>query len=104
MVDNSSYDWSIFTKRVTIASDLPTIYKAWTTRTGLESWFLSKAEYSDANGMVRAGETEIEVGDTYSWEWVAANDMVQGEVLNKEDSKSLTFSFLGCHVVVLFYK
>ena len=49
----SSYDWSKFTKRIPIASDLSTIYKSWTTRSGLESWFLSKAEFKSSEGIIR---------------------------------------------------
>ena len=100
---DTNYDWSRFTKRVTIATDLAGIYKSWVTRSGLESWFLSKAEYKDADGVIRDDNEEVQVGDRYSWEWVAANDVVEGEVLDKEEGRSITYSFLGCRVKVSVY-
>lgn len=99
---NSEYDWTSFTKRVTINASTKDILESWNTRHGLESWFLSRAEYRDGAGRVRDRHESIGVGDSYIWEWLAATDRVEGKVLYSDGEKALRFTFLGCTVDVSF--
>ncbi len=55
----SKYDWSRFVKRISIDADVKDIYDAWATRRGLESWFLSKAEFV-SDGAIRASESRVQ--------------------------------------------
>src|SRR5579871_1552220 len=43
----SEYNWDQFTKRITIKASAQDVYKAWATQSGLESWFLRKAVFTD---------------------------------------------------------
>ena len=41
----AEYDWTQFTISADFNTDARTIYDAWTTPAGLESWFLRKANF-----------------------------------------------------------
>ena len=45
------------------------VYEAWTTRAGLESWFLRKAEFKSPEGKIRDDNSAVQEGDTYGWFW-----------------------------------
>ena len=44
------YDWSSFTKSITIKGAADKLYAAFTTRKGMESWFLRKSEFKHPDG------------------------------------------------------
>ena len=62
-------DWSRFCHKIYINATPQQVYDAWTTRYGLESWFLRKAEFKMPDGAVRAPGSSIQKGDTYEWLW-----------------------------------
>jgi len=103
-MDKPSFDWSKFTLKIGISADPIEIFNLWTSQDGLESWFLSKAEFSDSNGVLKSSEKGISKGDTYTWEWHTADNVANGEVLNVENPNSLSFTFLGCDVLVKLYE
>jgi|GEM_PF-5985793 len=37
-----NFDWTSFTKRIAVKATLIDLYLAWTTKAGLESWFLQE--------------------------------------------------------------
>ncbi len=95
----SKYDWSRFVKRISIDADVKDIYDAWATRSGLESWFLSKAEFT-SDGAVRASESRVQKGDTYSWNWHGFADYEgTGEILQTNEKDFLEFTFSGGCIV-----
>jgi len=57
-------DWSRFCHKIYINATPQQVYDAWTTRSGLESWFLRKAEFTMPDGAVRAPDSPIQKGDT----------------------------------------
>lgn len=99
--------WSKFRLRVNVKSDVKTAYKAWSSPQALESWFLRKAVFRDANGAVKDGASVIAEGDTYEWYWHGYPDSVveKGKVLkaNGENHFSFTFS-MDCPVTVSIYE
>lgn len=103
-MDKPPYDWSKFAVKIGISRDQAIVYDAWTSQEGIESWFLEKAEFTDPYGKVIPRRKKICVGNTYRWEWHVAEDVARGEVLGLEDSKSLSFTFLGCRVLVSIYE
>lgn len=100
----SKYDWSRFVKRISIDADPRTIYDAWATRKGLESWFLSKAEFT-SGGAIRAADSRVQRGDTYSWNWHGFADYEgTGEVLLTNEKDFLEFTFSGGCIVSISVK
>jgi hypothetical protein len=61
--------WSHFTKRIPIYTTPENVYKAWSTRAGLESWFLRQAVFLDKTGNLRHLNDAVQKGDRYIWLW-----------------------------------
>ena len=62
-----AYDWSTFTKRISVQADLTEIYKAWATETGLKTWFLRTAQFANDQA-VRPPHELCREGDTFLWQ------------------------------------
>lgn len=62
-------DWSRFSQKIYINATPEKVYGSWSTRTGLESWFLRKGEFTAPDGVVRANDAPIQKDDTYEWLW-----------------------------------
>ncbi|MFN0276933.1 MAG: hypothetical protein ACKVPJ_14385 [Chitinophagales bacterium] len=65
----STYNWTSFTKRINISEPVQTIYNAWATQRGLESWFLRSALFTTPDGRQKSPEEDIDANDTYLWMW-----------------------------------
>jgi len=89
------YNWSQFKLRIPVKADIETIHRNWTTRSGLEYWFLRKAEFKKKDGSFRGNKESIKVGDTYEWLWYGYGDeaMEKGTVLEMNDKDHFKFSF-----------
>lgn len=89
------YNWSQFTLRIPVQCDAATIYRNWTTRKGLEYWFLRKAEFKNTGGTIRADDEPVSLGDTYEWLWHGWGDeiMEKGTVLEMNGTDHFKFSF-----------
>lgn len=89
----SSHDWSRFLLRVPIAASKQSIFDCWTSRSGLETWFLRKAEFS-RGGKIIEPNARLEAGDNYEWMWHGWSDEVveRGTVL-QSDNERFKFSF-----------
>ncbi|TBR19489.1 MAG: SRPBCC domain-containing protein [Chitinophagaceae bacterium] len=90
-----NYDWTSFTKRITINSSVEKIYTMWATTAGLEQWFLRMATYSNSDGNKRTANELIDVGDEFCWRWHGWPDSTQekGTVLEANGKDFLKFSF-----------
>jgi uncharacterized protein YndB with AHSA1/START domain len=101
-----AYDWKKFTKRITINAPAKSIYDAWTTQQGLESWFLRLAQFTKNDGSIRPKNSYIEKGDKYKWLWYGYDDSVaeEKEVLDINGWDKLQFSFSGGCIVTVTIK
>lgn len=100
-----SYDWSQFSQKIKIKSSLAVIYKSWTTRSGLELWFLRMAEFS-RNGEVIDNNESVAAGDTYRWRWHGYPDDITetGKILETNGKDSLSFVFGNAGIVTVNIK
>ena len=91
----STFDWSSFITRINISASIPTLYKAWATRAGMESWFLRMSEYKKADGTIRPGDELVQKEDTYRWRWHGWPDEMteEGTILDCNGKDFLKFSF-----------
>lgn len=90
-----AFDWSRFTVAINIKAPASELYRAWTTRKGIESWFLRLSEFRHADGSILKQEEEVVSGDTYKWLWHGWPDETEefGKVLEANGSDFLSFSF-----------
>lgn len=94
------YDWNKFTKRVSINTSENKIYTAWSTQNGLESWFLSKAEFTEPDEKSRDRNSHIQKDDSYLWNWHGYADYVgTGKILQTNEKDFLEFTFTGGCIV-----
>jgi uncharacterized protein YndB with AHSA1/START domain len=91
----STFDWSRFVTRINVQAPIETIYSAWSTRAGMESWFLRLSEYKTPDGELRQMEESVVVSDTYKWLWHGwADDTVEyGQILDLNNKDYFKFSF-----------
>ena len=102
-----SNEWSKFRLRVNIDTSVDKAYQYWVTPSALESWFLRKAIFKDANGNRRAEDEVVQPGDTYEWYWHGYPDSVveKGKVLKINGKNVFSFTFsLGCPVTISVYE
>lgn len=98
--------WTKFIKRIPVATDVATVYKAWTTQDELEKWFLRKAEFTKPNGGLRNRNEAIQKGDQYDWKWHGYPDSTfeKNEIVEANGKDFLQFGFSGnCLVSVKIY-
>jgi uncharacterized protein YndB with AHSA1/START domain len=95
--------WSKFKLTADFDIDVRSIYEAWATPAGLESWFLRKAEIYSIAGRLREPEEFIKKEDTYSWYWHGySNEFVEhGQVLENNGFDQLKFTFTGGSTVTV---
>ncbi len=96
-----NFNWSQFTKRIQIKSDLANIYNSWAKSAELEKWFLSKAVYFDSNGKNISATENVSAGCKYEWNWFAQNYFESGKVITANGTDLFEFTFAGdCKVQV----
>jgi hypothetical protein len=113
--------WSEFRLRVNIDVPVETVYRAWATPGGLESWFLRKAIFVARTGAAgdsvgagnaigqpaRPGNAFIQKGDAYEWYWHGYPDSLlqKGRILAANGKDQFRFSFSdGCPVNISLYR
>jgi hypothetical protein len=102
----ANYDWSSFSRRITIKAKTHDIYRSWATQSGLEKWFLRKAEFTKPDGSHRGKDYQVQKGDTYQWSWFGYGDEAneRGKILDANGKDSLQFTFSGdSTVTVIIY-
>jgi uncharacterized protein YndB with AHSA1/START domain len=95
------YNWNEFTRRIPIQAPAKSVYDAWTTQQGLESWFLRLAQFKKPNGELRPRNDRIEAGDHYKWLWHGYTDSTAEEsnIISINGWDQLSFGFSGGCVV-----
>jgi uncharacterized protein YndB with AHSA1/START domain len=102
----SEHNWDSFTKRITINAPVSEIFKSWTTQTGLEKWFLRKAEFTVKNKTIRPVDSAVQAGDTYEWTWFGypENAAERHTILENNGNDQLKFRFSGGCIVSVSIK
>jgi uncharacterized protein YndB with AHSA1/START domain len=97
--------WTKFKVTADYNTDLRSLYLAWTTPAGLESWFLRRAEFYTIPKRLREPVEFILKEDCYEWYWHGYDDdMVQkGSVLEVNGTDLLKFTFSGDSVVTVAF-
>ncbi|MNU91052.1 hypothetical protein D3C71_809330 [compost metagenome] len=90
-----NFDWTQFTKRIAVKSDLATVYNAWTKSEELEKWFLSKAVFYTAENEKVSSSANISAACRYEWNWYAQNYFEQGTVTEANGTDFFEFTFAG---------
>ena len=91
----SNEDWSRFTVRINIRARRTDLYDAWTTKAGMEYWFLRNCEFVDPKGYLLDDEETIRTGCQYTFQWHGYPDEVteKGEILEANGQDLVVFRF-----------
>ena len=89
------FNWSAFTKQITVKADMQTVYDAWTKSGVVEQWFLSRCTYMDESGDTMAADESVQEGGAYSWHWYAYEEGEQGNILAANGKDYFAFTFAG---------
>ncbi|MFC2185726.1 SRPBCC domain-containing protein [Fulvivirgaceae bacterium LMO-SS25] len=90
-----NFDWTTFTRKIAIKARLTDIYKAWTSASEIEKWFLSKATFIDTNKKPIGKDSSIEKGFTYEWNWYLFDVTEQGKITEANGKDFIQFTFAG---------
>ena len=93
-------DWTQFTTRINVKAPPTDLLNCWTSQDAIEKWFLRKAEFTDAQGNLKARSALIAAGDTYHWEWHGSDHIEQGEILENNGIDKIKFTFAKSIVTV----
>jgi len=88
-------DWTAFTKKIKINTNLENVYKHWSTPELLCIWFLKEAIYTDPNGTIIKQDELFNTNDTYTWKWHNYDGEEKGKVLEANGKDTVIFSFAG---------
>lgn len=90
-----TYDWSRFVTRINVHASVETLYRCWSTRAGMEYWFLRLSEFKNEQAQIRADEEPVQPGDTYRWLWHGWDDdtVEHGRILDCNGKNFIKFSF-----------
>lgn len=92
-MENKEIVWSSFRKRITIEKPINELYSAWSTKAGIEAWFLENAEYKDGSNNSRKPDEEIKKGDAFTWKWHNWDIEEKGVILNANGVDLIAFTF-----------
>jgi uncharacterized protein YndB with AHSA1/START domain len=94
MIDNK---WTSFKVTGDYNTDIRSLYEAWATATGIEKWFLSKANYYTVPLRLREPDEFILKEDTYEWYWFGYDDnnVEEGQILEANGTDFVKFTFSG---------
>jgi uncharacterized protein YndB with AHSA1/START domain len=102
----AEFDWTTFTVRIPVKSPVEKLYWCWSTRAGLEYWFLRMSEFKTPVGVIKKDNESVQQGDTYTWRWHGWNDdtVEYGTILDCNGIDSLSFSFGKAGICIVSIK
>ena len=90
-----NYNWTTFTKRITIKASMSELYDAWTKAAEIETWFLSDCTNFDKKGMELDRDTNFSAGDTYAWSWYCYDITEKNKISIANGKDHIQFNFAG---------
>ena len=97
--------WTQFTITADInTEDVRSVYLAFTTPQGLESWFLRTADFYTLPKRQREKTEQINKEDIYEWQWYGYEEVETGQILDINLIDFLKFTFSGGSEVSVTFK
>lgn len=90
-----NFDWEIFSKRIAVKSDLPTMYNAWAKSEEIEKWFLSHCDFVSPSGELLSKNQPCAQNDTYAWAWYLFDVVEHGKIVLANGIDTIQFTFAG---------
>ncbi len=88
-----NFNWTMFTRKIAVKSEISTMYSAWTKASEIEKWFLSNADYFDnKNNLVDKNEY-LQKNYTYEWSWYLWEGIEKGKITYANGTDFIQFTF-----------
>ena len=88
-----NFDWTKFSIKIAVKSDLKTMYAAWTKSSEIEKWFLSNADYFDADNQLAGKNNYVHEGYAYEWSWYLWEGIEKGKITGANGTDFIRFTF-----------
>lgn len=88
-----NFDWTKFTRKINIKTDLKTVYDAFTKSAEIEKWFLESADFTDEKARPVPPDHHAQAGYTYHWKWFGYPDTETGRILEANGLDFISFTF-----------
>lgn len=88
-------DWTTFTKKIKITTNLENVYKHWTISELLCIWFLKEAIYTNTIGTTIPQDKQFNTNDSYTWKWHYYDGEEKGIIKKANGKNTIIFSFAG---------
>lgn len=88
-----NFNWTKFTRRIAIKSQLSKIYHAWTRATEIEKWFLSNADFFNSDKNLVDKNINIEKEFSYEWHWYLYDSVEHGNITEANGRDFIQFTF-----------
>jgi uncharacterized protein YndB with AHSA1/START domain len=92
-------DWTRFSLFVAIDSPPDRVFDAWTTSTGMESFFVDMMAFYNRDGSLLEASERAQPGCRYVWRW-DSGALARGEYLDVNPDEQVVFTFGDCKVAV----
>ena len=93
-----NFDWTRFSLKIVIKTDMQTLYGAWSKPSEVEKWFLKECVYFD-NGTAIPKHASAKAGNSYAWQWFLYTETETGKISEADGSGRFSFTFAGDCVV-----
>ena len=93
-----NFDWTSFTRKIAVKTDLKSMYDAWAKSGNIESWFLSNCDYKSKDENIPKDQY-AEAGMTYAWSWYLWDAVENGKVIIANGKDHFQFTFAGDCIV-----
>lgn len=94
-----NFDWTSFTIKIPVKAEIEDLYRAWASSAEIEKWFLSEADYKDADGKTMDKNQLAVTENTYFWRWFLYEDTESGKITGANGKDTFAFTFAGSCVV-----
>ncbi len=84
-----------FTRKIYLRAPMDRIYRQWATESGICSWFLREARFTDPEGNRRPAGQPVAEGDLYAWKWHNFDVEETGRITAANGADLLEFTFAG---------
>ena len=96
-----NFNWTQFSRKIAVKSDISRMYAAWTKSSEIEKWFLSNADYFDKDNEIIDKDHHVHKNYTYEWSWFLCDGIEKGKITNANGIDLIQFTFAdNCNVKI----
>lgn len=88
-----NFNWTMFTRKIAVKSEMSAMYAAWARTSEIEKWFLSNAVYFDTKNNLVDKNKYLQKNYTYEWSWHLWEGVEKGQITDANGTDFIQFTF-----------